>query len=715
VTSSHRILLIRMAKSNFATAPREPGSRTENERLAIGRAQGNALEPDKHQNFPDTTRTYLWAAILFVLNGYVCWRAFRLEWNSRMDSIEGAYIGISRHILANWGDLSWWPAWYGGIPFRNSYPPLLHYLVALWAGVLHVSAARAHHAVTALLYAAGPVFAYLLIRKLSRRPFASFCAALLYTVVSPCGLLVKKIGADMVDPLTPRRLGTLIAYGDGPHLAGLALMPLAVYLFHLALEKRRPLNYGMAVAGLVAVACTNWLSALALSVMILCYLAAFGCKRDWALAAGLGLAAYVVAMPLIPPSLIRTVQLNARTVGADYSNSLSLFAKVAPFALAALVGMKWLMARFRTPEYLQMLVLFAAVMAGFTLGDLWGGVPVVPQANRYQLEMDLGLALGAGMAISFALEKAPAAWRGAGFALVCLLAAEQTVRAHRYAKDLIRPLKIESTLEYRTARWFDEHLAGERVMVPGSCEFWLSAFSESPQLGGGFAQGITNPVQPTAEYLILNGAGTQADAQLAMLWLKAFGVQAIEAGGEKTREYYHAFRIGGSFRGVLKELWREGDDAIYKLPQRNASLAHVMAAEQLVSARPYNGLDTGQLQRYVAALDDGALPEATFRWKAQHSAEIETSAQSGQRVSIQISYDRGWRATANGRPAQVQTDGLGMMAIDPKCNGACRIELNYADDAEMTVSRWLSGMAILSWGIWLIVPLFQLARSRRDS
>jgi hypothetical protein len=672
-------------------------------------------ELDKYPSVPAGARKYFWAFLLFALNGYVCWRAFRLEWNSRMDSIEGAYIGISRHVLASWGDLSWWPGWYGGIPFRNSYPPLLHYLVALWAWVLHVSAARAHHAVTALLYAAGPMFAYLLIEKLSKRTFASFCAALLYTVVSPCGLLVKTIGADMVDPLTPRRLGTLIAYGDGPHVAGLALMPLALYLLHVALEKRRPLHYGIAALGLIAVACTNWLSALALAVMIVCYLAAFGRKRDWAITAGIGLAAYVVAMPVIPPSLIRTVQFNARTIGGDYSNSFLQLAKVAPFALAALAGMKWLMDRYRIPAYLQMLFFFAAVMAGFTLGDHWFGMAVVPQANRYQLEMDLGIAFGAAMAVSFALERGPAAWRRVAFALLLLFSVEQMVRAHHYAKDLIRPVKIETTLEYRAARWFDEHLPGERVMVPGSCEFWLSAFSDSPQLGGGFAQGITNPVGPIADYLILNGAQLEGDAQLAVLWLKAFGVQAIEAGGENTREYYHAFRIGGKFRGVLEELWRDGDDAIYRVPQRNASLAHVMAAEQLVSRRPYNGLDIGQLLGYVAALDDRTLSEATFRWKTQHSAEIETSAREGQVVAVQVSYDAGWRATANGRPAEVRADGLGMLTVNPKCNGACRIELDYAGDAEARVSRWLSGMAILGWGICLIVPRrFRVIALRQD-
>jgi hypothetical protein len=641
------------------------------------------------------------ATILFVINAFVCWRAFRLEWSSRMDSIEGAYIGISRHMLASWGDLSWGPAWYEGIPFRNAYPPLLHLLVALWA------AARAHHVVTAIFYCAKPVFAYLLIERLSKRAFPSFCAALFYSVVSQCGLLVKKIALDMNDPLTPRRLGTLIAYGDGPHLAGLAIIPLAVYCLDIALQKRRPIYYGLTALSFIAVASTNWLSAFSLAALLACYLAAFRPWRDWAVTAGIGAAAYLVAMPWIPPSLIRTVQFNAQTIEGDYRNSLVLLAAIAPFGLAALAGVKWLMKRFRTPPYLQMLVLFSALMGGITLGDTWFGVSLLPQASRYQIEMDLAFTITVAMALARALEQRPAIWRRLALAVLVLFSVEQIARARSYAKDLIKPVQIGGTLEYRVARWFDEHMPGERVMVPGSCQFWLSAFSDSPQLGGGYAQGRTNPLVAEAEYVIMNGVGTDADAETALLWLKAFGVQAIQAGGAGTREYYRAFHIGGKFRGVLEELWREGDDGIYRVPQRSHSLAHVMGGEQLVVRRPVNGLDLEQIQRYVAALDDPSLPTATFTWKTQHSAEVRTSARPGQIVSLQITFDRGWKVTANGAVAELRPDGLGLSSVDPKCNGECRLELEYVGDLESRRAKWLCGLTILCWlaftvrSVWL--------------
>jgi hypothetical protein len=281
-----------------------------------------------------------------------------------------------------------------------------------------------------------------------------------------------------------------------------------------------------------------------------------------------------------------------------------------------------------------------------------------------------------------------------------VFSAEQIVRAHRYGRDLIRPVKIETTLEYRVARWFGDHMPGARVMVPGSCEFWLASFTDSPQLGGGFAQGTSNQVIPVADYVVLNGVGTEADARLAILWLKAFGVQAIEAGGQTTREYYHAFRIGGKFRGALEELWREGDDTIYRVPQRTNSLAHVMSEGQLVSRTPYNGLDTEQLERFVAALDDPTLPAAQLHWSRLHAVEIETQARRGQVVEVQMSYDPGWKASANGHEAKVREDGLGLISIDPRCDGRCHINLEFMADGEARWARWASGLTIACFGLY---------------
>ena len=66
-----------------------------------------------------------------------------------MASIEGAFIGLARYIRDHFPHLTWMPLWYGGIPFPDSYPPLLHVTVAAVSALAHISAGLAYHAVTA--------------------------------------------------------------------------------------------------------------------------------------------------------------------------------------------------------------------------------------------------------------------------------------------------------------------------------------------------------------------------------------------------------------------------------------------------------------------------------------------------------------------------------------------------------------------------------------
>ena len=92
----------------------------------------------------------------------------RCEYLRHMGSIEGAYIGIARYAMAHWGDLTWFPLWYGGVPYQNTYPPLLHWCVALVAWMRGITPAHAYHWTTALAYCLGPVTLFALVRRLER-------------------------------------------------------------------------------------------------------------------------------------------------------------------------------------------------------------------------------------------------------------------------------------------------------------------------------------------------------------------------------------------------------------------------------------------------------------------------------------------------------------------------------------------------------------------
>ena len=125
-------------------------------------------------------RTAACMTTLLGVNWFVCRELFTVEFLRHMGSIEGAFIAISRYTMENWPDLSWWPLWFAGMPYTNTYQPGLHLTVAAVAEVLKLSPALAYHAVTAGFYCLGPVTLFWMAYRLSGRRAYSFSAALLY-------------------------------------------------------------------------------------------------------------------------------------------------------------------------------------------------------------------------------------------------------------------------------------------------------------------------------------------------------------------------------------------------------------------------------------------------------------------------------------------------------------------------------------------------------
>ena len=93
--------------------------------------------------------------VLAALNLAVCRRLFQVEYTDHFLSIESSFIAIARYLSTHWGDSSWFPLWHCGMPFQDTYVPLLHVVVAVAATLGKVSAARAYHCVIGVAYALG--------------------------------------------------------------------------------------------------------------------------------------------------------------------------------------------------------------------------------------------------------------------------------------------------------------------------------------------------------------------------------------------------------------------------------------------------------------------------------------------------------------------------------------------------------------------------------
>ena len=422
-----------------------------------------------------------------------------------MGSIEGAFIGLARYNMEHWRDLSWFPLWYDGMPYQNAYPPLLHLGVALTAIVRGISAAHAYHSVTAFIYCLGPVALFALALRMSGSPWTAFAAGVIDSLVSWSAWLIPVIGRDLGNPLHPRRLQALVAYGEGPHVSSLTLIVLAALCLDLALARRRAPWFLLAALAMASVPLTSWLGAFSLTMLIVSYLLARMNWRDVAVTLAIGAAAYCLAMPWIPPSTIAAIQFNAKSLGGDFSHVY----RALPLWGAGIVLALGLIQRAirRLGRHLQFAIFFAFMISFLTLMDAWWHISIVPQPIRYHLEMDMALSLVLAFIGQAVFARRPPWVKIAAIVVLGLLMIQPVRLSRRYARDyLIQTADITQTIEWKTAHWLNENWSGERVMVPGSTSYWLTAFTSTPD----------SLAAPTRGLLIIRSASRFTDCISAM-------------------------------------------------------------------------------------------------------------------------------------------------------------------------------------------------------
>ena len=147
---------------------------------------------------------------------------------------------------------------------------------------------------------------------------------------------------------------------------------------------------------------------------------------------------------------------------------------------------------------------------------------------------------------------------------------------------------------------------------------------------------------------------------------------AVEGMNNKIKSISHrsfGFRTAENFIAAIYHLWQAQDTTIYRIPQRSTSLAHVVPESAIVRHALAGPDDMAELERYVTALDDPALPAADFEWKSRNRIHIRADVHQGQGLSVQISYHPGWHARARSRQLEVGRDQLGLMWVR---TGICR-------------------------------------------
>lgn len=333
--------------------------------------------------------------------------------------------------------------------------------------------------------------------------------------------------------------------------------------------------------------------------------------------------------------------------------------------------------------------------------DLWIHVRLVPFAYRFHVAMEVPFILTVTFFGKLLVDRW-SALRKPAVALLAVFCIVQAVNYRRYLRVLMHPVDVHKTIEYQVAQWCEQDLHGERILAFGSVMFWLNAFTDTPQMRGLFEHSLTNFQNMSYGYMVTS-AGSNADeaADGAILWMKAMAVHAVAVGGPNSREAYHEMTFPYRYRGKLPLAWSDGDDYIYRVPERTPGLARVVRNRDIVRKPPLNGLDLVELRPFVAALDDAPLPVAAFEWQSSNRARIRSNLADDQVYSVSINWDRGWTAILNGHAISIRPDGLGLIVIEPHCSGPCEVELNWSAAPESWIATAVTIATFVVCALWI--------------
>jgi hypothetical protein len=165
--------------------------------------------------------------------------------------------------------------------------------------------------------------------------------------------------------------------------------------------------------------------------------------------------------------------------------------------------------------------------------------------------------------------------------------------------------------------------------------------------------------------------------------------------GPRSTDVYHDYRHSGKFDAVLREIWRDGDDVIYEVPQRTRELVHVVEPAELMERHPKNVVDVDVLRSYVAALENPDRPLLDVRWESPSRATFTGFLKPRQLISVQMAYHAGWHAEANGVTLPLRADAFGFIVVEPNCAApSCTVRLVFDGGMELWMMRLLQWLSI---------------------
>jgi hypothetical protein len=129
----------------------------------------------------------------------------------------------------------------------------------------------------------------------------------------------------------------------------------------------------------------------------------------------------------------------------------------------------------------------------------------LPQPGDTRSRCGTGIVLTAAFALGPVIEQAPRRISIAVVFPLLFVTGRQTLSFDRFADGFIHPVDVQRSIEYRSAKWVEENLPGERVMMGGSLGNFLNVFTQVPQLSAQPYTTAPNWEEQIAVYTIYRG------------------------------------------------------------------------------------------------------------------------------------------------------------------------------------------------------------------
>jgi hypothetical protein len=617
---------------------------------------------------------------------------FRITYLDNWPSIESTFISDARILAGHIPHPGWQPLWYCGTRFDYIYPPALRYGTALISLVGHTSTARAYHIYIGALYVFGLVAVYWLVWAGSRSRGMAWLSALGVALLSPCLILIRALHAD--SPwMIPQRLHVLMAYGEGPHISALSILPAALAAVFLALRDSNLRALALAGSLCAFTVANNFYGATALAILfpVIVWSVWVGLRDRtvWLRAVAIVALAYGLSAFWLTPSYFRVTWMNLKWVSSpgDKSSRLVLLAAILVFCDASF---RW--ANRRRDRIWPVFVTGSALLLTvYVVGFYYNGLRILGEAPRLAPELDMALVLLLALIIR-------SLWYGrklriealALVAILCIPAA--TYLRHAYT-PFVQAVNPENQFERRITQWVHDNLPGERVLASGTIRFWYDAWYDNAESEGGSDQGMLNQVLPAAGYQIRQ----HNRGDVSKLWLQALGTSAVIVPDQTSFEYYHDFATPEKFHGLMPVIFDDQHGTmIYRVPRIYRSLGRVIdRAKHAAVGQIRAGDDIETLAQYVSLVEAPEQPETNVTWSGFESLQMKATVADGQTVLLQETYDPAWRAYENGNRLPIRKDRVvGFMLIDVP-PGTHTIDVRFETPLENRIGQGLLLLSLL--------------------